>query len=318
MIAPTIQETEIGRLNTLTSLSVLDTEEEERFNRITRIAKKTFNTPIALVSLVDENRQWFKSCIGLDVRETPRNISFCGHAILNDEILVIPDALEDSRFVDNPVVTGDPNIRFYAGCPLTVHNSRIGTLCIIDTKPREISEEDLVLLKDLSALVESELIAVHLSTMDELTKILNRRGLIRLVQSGVDLCAKHHVPSTIVFFDLNGFKKINDNYGHKEGDVVLKLFASLIENSSRSADVIGRLGGDEFVAWLSNATEETAKHYIQRIENLITDHNSTAGNPYKIAFSSGMVQINPDSETSVEDLLHEADKLMYSNKKSRK
>ncbi|MDA3798896.1 MAG: sensor domain-containing diguanylate cyclase [Kiritimatiellae bacterium] len=317
MQTPEIPETEIGRLNTLKSLTVLDTEEEERFNRITRIAKKTFDTPIALVSLIDENRQWFKSSLGLDVRHTSRDVSFCGHAILKNEILVVPNALEDSRFADNPVVTGDPNIRFYAGCPLTVLNARIGTLCIIDTKPREISEDELMILKDLSALVESELLAHHLSTMDELTKVLNRRGLISLIQNGIDLCAEHKISSTLVFFDLNGFKKINDNYGHKEGDLVLKLFAGLIEKASRSGDVIGRLGGDEFVAWLSNSTMETAQSYTERINKLISDHNISSGNQYKIAFSSGVVLINPDCRTSIDDLLHEADTLMYHNKNKK-
>ena len=108
---------EAARLDALHRLNVLDTGPEERFDRLTRLAKRLFNVPIALVSLVDAERQWFKSAAGVDVSQTPRNISFCGHAILGDQILMICDARLDERFYDNPLVVGDPRIRYYAGCP---------------------------------------------------------------------------------------------------------------------------------------------------------------------------------------------------------
>lgn len=127
---------EPARLDALRALNILDTSPEERFDRLTRLAKRLFDVPIALVSLVDVDRQWFKSCVGLDASETPRDISFCGHAIVGDEILMIRDTLVDERFHDNPLVTGAPHIRFYAGCPLRVPNgSKIGTLCLIDADP---------------------------------------------------------------------------------------------------------------------------------------------------------------------------------------
>lgn len=144
MQPPATPRDERTRLETLRSLKLLDTSPSERFDRLTRIARRMFGVPISLVSLVDENRQWFKSRQGLDATETPRDISFCGHAILDDDIFIVPDATKDNRFVDNPLVTDNPNIRFYAGVPLRVSNgSKIGTLCIIDEKPREFSEEDL-------------------------------------------------------------------------------------------------------------------------------------------------------------------------------
>lgn len=151
-------EDEIARIAALRSLNVLDTEEEERFDRITRLGARLFDAPIVLVSLVDVNRQWFKSCRGLPMRETPRSMSFCAHAIHRDNALVIPDALRDERFVDNPLVTGEPHIRFYAGYPLkapTGHN--VGTLCVIDTRPRTMSAADLDSLRDLAYLTEVEL-----------------------------------------------------------------------------------------------------------------------------------------------------------------
>ena len=115
MKAPETPADEAKRLATLRALGVLDTAAEERFDRLTRMAKRLFRVPIALVSLVDENRQWFKSCMGLATNETSRDISFCGHAILGDDIFIIPDTLADARFADNPLVVGEPYIRFYAG-----------------------------------------------------------------------------------------------------------------------------------------------------------------------------------------------------------
>lgn len=314
MEKPNIPETEISRLATLTSLSVLDTEEEERFNRLTRIAKKTFDVPIALVSLVDENRQWFKSCIGLDVRETSRDISFCGHAILNNEIFVINDALEDERFRDNPLVINEPHIRFYAGCPLTVLNSRIGTLCIIDKKPRRISKEELAVLKDLASLVENELVALQHATIDELTKVANRRGVINLIQKGMDLCRRQKIPSSLIFFDLNKFKVINDVYGHDEGDLVLQAFAQLIVKAGRDADIFGRLGGDEFLGWLSNSDYNKTLKYIDRLKSSVRRNNIDSGKDYAIDFAYGIVEIDPSEERTIESLLEAADSLMYENK----
>jgi signal transduction histidine kinase/CheY-like chemotaxis protein len=158
MINPSFPPDEELRLHALRNLNILDTDAEERFDRLTRLAQRLLNVPIVLVSLVDSNRQWFKSCQGLDARETARSISFCGHAILEDCIFIISDALCDPRFADNPLVTGKPNIRFYAGQPLKALNgSRVGTLCVIDTKPRNLTQTDIDSLKDLGILVETEL-----------------------------------------------------------------------------------------------------------------------------------------------------------------
>ncbi|WP_461605861.1 GAF domain-containing protein, partial [Aeromonas allosaccharophila] len=146
MQSPVVPDNEPLRLDALRRLAILDSPAEERFDRITRMARNMFDVPIALVSLVDENRQWFKSCCGLPVLETPRDISFCGHAILGEELFVVEDAAQDPRFSDNPLVTGEPHIRFYAGHPLEVGNGlKLGTLCIIDSKPRCFSPRDQAL-----------------------------------------------------------------------------------------------------------------------------------------------------------------------------
>ncbi len=147
------------RLRALRDAGVLDSPAEERFDRITRLARRVFDVPIALVSLVDAERQWFKSHQGLDVRETHREISFCAHAIHDDRVFIVPDALTDPRFADNPAVTGEIRARFYAGRPIRMFGRRVGTLCLVDRRPRELRDDDVRALNDLATLVEEELAA---------------------------------------------------------------------------------------------------------------------------------------------------------------
>lgn len=158
MLKPPIPANEIERLQALHALDVLDTPAEERFDRLTRIAQYVLQVPIVLVSLVDTERQWFKSRQGLEASETARDISFCGHAVLGTEVFVVPDAAADARFADNPLVLDAPHIRFYAGAPLTLGNGlRVGTLCAIDRQPRQVSDEQLAALRDLAQCVSEEL-----------------------------------------------------------------------------------------------------------------------------------------------------------------
>lgn len=146
------------RLQSLRDLEILDTEPEGRFDRYTALASTALDVPIALVSLIDSGRQWFKSRHGIDATETPRDMSFCAHAILGDEVLQVSDALDDPRFADNPMVANDPRLRFYAGVPLTLSDgTRAGTLCVIDYRPRLLAEEQLAELRRLGQLVTAEL-----------------------------------------------------------------------------------------------------------------------------------------------------------------
>ncbi len=172
MQKPAIPHDEPRRLAALYALNVLDTPREERFDRISRLAMRLFDVPIAYVAMVDANRQWFKSCYGLTTTETSREISFCGHAILGEDTLVIPDALLDLRFADNPLVTGEPFTRFYAGHPLSgPDGSKVGTFCVVDRRPRELCREELKMLHELSAVIERELyLAEVIELQQELVK----------------------------------------------------------------------------------------------------------------------------------------------------
>ena len=157
MQKPPVPSNEIDRIRALRALNILDTPPEERFDRLTRLAKRVFNVPYVTISMIDTHRQWFKSVQGLTMCQTSRDISFCAHAILFDDVLYVENALKDERFSDNPVVIGDPNVRFYAGCSLEVNGFKTGTFCIFDKKPRPFTVEDRQLLKDLCILAEREL-----------------------------------------------------------------------------------------------------------------------------------------------------------------
>lgn len=319
MLTPPKPANESTRIDTLRSLNILDTSPEERFDRLTRLAKRLFNVPIALVSLVDADRQWFKSCVGLTASETPRDVSFCGHAILGEDVFLVPDALSDARFHDNPLVTGDPRIRFYAGCPLTVPNgSRLGTLCVIDVEPRELGAEDLELLRDLGRMAEQEIAAVQLATMDELTMLSNRRGFEALAQHALNLCKRVHKPASLLFFDLNDFKQVNDSYGHAEGDRALTTFAELLRSALRDSDVIGRLGGDEFVALVTDANRDKTRGLIGRLEQMLDARNAELMRGYDIGFSVGQVEYEPGRHASIASLLADADAAMYAHKQALK
>lgn len=317
MEKPEIPADEESRLESLYSLDILDTPPEERFDRVTRLAMRLFNVPVAQVSLIDEARQWFKSCLGIDPVEVPRDLTFCGHTILNDGLFVIEDASKDARFADNPLIAIDPKVRFYAGYPLDINGSKIGTLCVLDYVPRKFSESDISLLKDLAYMAQQELTAVHFATMDELTDLTNRRGFYLLANRALKFCAENDIPATLMYLDLNDFKSINDKYGHAEGDKSLVAFATFLKDSLRDTDILARIGGDEFVAFLTGIGVEDMDLILKRLQESISKYNAKAGNAYDILYSTGVLAFQPELNQTVDELLAEADSLMYMQKQQR-
>ena len=167
MIIPPLPDNEAERLRSLYALKILDTPPEERFDRLTRLAAQFFDMPMSLVTLLDADRQWFKSEYGLGIRELPREISFCGHTILQDGVMVVPDATQDERFAGNPAVGGKYGVYFYAGHPIySPEGSALGTICILDNKPREIPQRLLENLKDWAKLVEQEICNVEVARLN--------------------------------------------------------------------------------------------------------------------------------------------------------
>lgn len=158
MLAAPIPAYDKERLAALREMLILDTPPEERFDKVVEFAAQEFDVPIALISLLDENRQWFKARVGVDVCETARDISFCGHVILQPDLFIIPDSRADERFADNPLVVNPPHVIFYAGAPLTMPSGFvIGTLCIIDHEPRTLDATEMAIFTSLRDLLLEEL-----------------------------------------------------------------------------------------------------------------------------------------------------------------
>jgi PAS domain S-box-containing protein len=227
MLLPATPLNEAQRLEELCSLGVLDTPAEERFDRITRTAQTLFTVPIALISLIDQNRQWFKSKQGLAAEQTPRNISFCGHAILGDGAFVIENADIDPRFMDNPLVTAAPFVKFYAGIPLLgPKGNKLGTLCIIDNVPRHLDSDAIAALGDLAKWAEAELASAYAS------RLANAR------ESQLFNILKHTVDGIFTVDEFDQIKEVNpaalSMFGYEEHALVGHNIKMLMTESYRS------------------------------------------------------------------------------------
>ena len=327
---------ETARLAALYESGLLDTAPEREFDDITLLASQICGTPIAIVSLIDRDRQWFKSRVGLDASETPREQAFCAHAILDPQVtMVIRDATEDKRFADNPLVTGDPNIRFYAGTPLlTRENLALGTLCVIDRRPRVLNKPQMAALealgRQLSLRLElrrtTELLQKaneelqNLSLTDELTGLYNRRGFFLHCEQQLKLYRSRQSERSLWLMvgDMDGLKSINDAYGHPEGSAAIKKLAEILTNTFRDADILARPGGDEFTALILNTLDEVAEKLPERLEANLAAYNTTSEKPYKIAISVGLVKVGFEDDLTIADVVKQADAEMYKHKQMRK
>ncbi|MEA5392378.1 sensor domain-containing diguanylate cyclase [Cyanobium gracile UHCC 0139] len=317
MKPPETPEDEELRLAKLRSLGLLDTGQESRFDRLTRLTQRIFKVPIAMVSLVDEHRQWSKSSVGPNAPEASRSTSFCGHAILGSDVFIVPDTLKDERFHDNPHVLGEPHVRFYAGCPLKVDHRRIGTLCIVDQAPRTLDGEQIEILKDLAGVVEQEVASTLLATRDGLTGLENRRGFVALAQQSLQLSTRQATPASLLYLDLDDFKRINEVHGHQAGNDLLISLADRIRDVCRDSDVVARLGGDHFVVLLINATREQAEIVVHRIKKALTHYTRLWEDGDAISFSFGITAYQPERHETIVELLADGEALMEEIKKLR-
>ncbi|MDZ7276963.1 sensor domain-containing diguanylate cyclase [Pantoea eucrina] len=320
MKAPALPADESSRLTELRELNILNTPDEERFDRLTRLARRMFGVPLALVSLVEEDHLWNKSIAGNGSRTTPRDISFCGHALLQEDVMVVENALADPRFQDNPLaLNSESPVIFYAGCPLrTPGGVKVGTLCIVDHQPRAFDDEDKHTLRDLAAMAESELVAFQNATSDELTQITNRRGFMALGQIALNEYQKQQRRASLTFLDLDRFKAINDTLGHREGDRALMDFADAMKMSFCQADLFARLGGDEFVVLFDGLSKADAEAALTRFRAQLQQQTRTLERRYRLQFSSGVVEFDPAHPQSLQQLLADSDAQMYRAKSSKK
>jgi len=312
-----------ARVREIERYAILDTDEDEAFTRITRLASELLGVPIALITLVDEDRQWFKARTGLTQRETPREHAFCGYTILAPDHFQVPDALADERFAHNPLVTSDPHIRFYAGIPLSsATGQRLGSLCVIGREPRTLDSRELGILKDLAGIAQRELDLHRAASTDDLTGLYNRAGFVALAKREL-LRRKRKAArggpvraTGLMMVDIDHFKQVNDTFGHAVGDQVLIAFAQALQGSVRDTDVCGRIGGDEFAVALPEIDEDTARRVFSETTRALAESaQELFGNGSALTISAGLA-VRKDSGEEVFELLGRADRALYSSKRN--
>ncbi len=331
------------RQNALDSLAIMDTQAEVAYDDIARLAQSLCDVPIAMVSLIDRDRQWFKARVGTELNAIPRETSFCDHAIrAPGRVMQVPDATRDERFRDNPMVTGEPHVRFYAGAPIVTRGGDVvGAVCVVDRVARELSERQLQGLQALSRQVTLLLelrtylngqnaeraehehhvrrlrddredlqrlnadlaqVALH----DELTGLLNRAGLNRLRRSSDAMSKLDGGNYAIAVLDLDLFKRINDRNGHLAGDRALQAVGRVIARSIRATDVAARYGGEEFIIVFPRTSLDGAFEVADRIRASV----AACELPFPITVSIGLASGDPQQDV-LEGVFERADQALY-------
>ncbi len=340
---------EARRMAALHRYRILDTLPERAYDDIVKLASALCGTPISTVTLVDSGRQWFKASVGMEDRETARDIAFCDHAIRQpEEIFVVNNATLDPRFADNPLVTGGPEIRFYAGMPLVgVDGEALGTVCVIDCQPRELTPAQYEGLRALGrqvvALLELRRLNLDMQRMvaerevlntslvsyqreledqnealaikashDHLTGLLNRGGLDRLKSDARAGRLRFNGPYALAVLDIDHFKRINDGFGHATGDSVLKVVAEEIRRGIRGGDVAARYGGEEFLVFLPESSLDSAVMVVERIRAAVS---ARVDLPAAITLSVG-VAVGVVGKDAVDAVFQQADEALYRAKRN--
>lgn len=316
-IPPEITEGEEDRLEELYGLRLLDSASELRFDRYTSLVAGVFGFPIVLISLVDRDRQWFKSKLGWNQTQCPRDISFCGHAINQDSLLVIPDALADPRFAGNPLVTGEPYIRFYAGAVVRGPTGQpLGTLCVLDHLPRHFDEEQCVHSRQFADLIENEIFhradllalkkSIELSAhYDPLTGLPNRRLLMDRLSQLLELAKMDSLQVAVLVFNVTGLRLINQSLGTRGGDELLQQLAERLQDSCPKGGSVARLQADELVLIFPAKSDSQRKEVTQQI-------HASLERPYRCQRQEHYLRVRiggslfPDQGDTAEALIEQA------------
>ena len=296
---------EEARMESLHELWLLDSDPEERFDRVTRMAQRLFDVPIATFSLVDSERVWFKSKVGLNLPEMRRGDAFCSHAILTDGIIQVEDASEDPRFRHSPIVKSAPKVRFYAGFPVrSAERRRVGVLAIMDTRPRVLSAEDLTGLADLARGVEDEISANRVSTVDELTGMLNMRGFHQFADKLLKISARSGTAMSLLYVDVLNPKSASSP---RDRETLLKQVADTISQTFRQSDVLGRIGPARFCALLPENSDHAGENATARLQTAIRAWNMEPQIPFHLDVVASGARFDPANPPSLEQLMTRAE-----------
>lgn len=301
-------------------MNVLDTSPEEMFDRITRIACAALDAPIAIVSLEDEDRHWFKSIQGVALEETPVEASLCQFANGAADAFEIPDTLQDPRLTANPFVHGAVGARFYASVPLvSVEGVHIGSLCVLDRRPRSLTEAHKQILRDLAAMAAHELELRRIASTDSLTGAWNRRMLDIVAATEFHRAERVKRPFSLAVLDIDHFKRVNDRFGHEAGNDALFGFAATFREIMRAEDWLFRIGGEEFAAILIGADGSAATEAMDRFRRAVAIRDFAVSEGRFRMTASGAVIEAADSQgvasAPLAHLLERADKGLYQAKR---
>lgn len=313
-IAPEVAK-ESARLAELDRLDILDTPQEEAFNRITRLIRDVLHVPIAIISMIDGHRQWYKAKEGTDAHEVSRSESFCRVTIENHAPVIVPDATLDRRFAANRYVTGEPHVRFYAGIPLSTGGGQnIGTVCAIDVSPRRFTLDELNILQNLAAIAMDEIELRNRAATDDLTGVFSRRTFKEEGMRAMALAHRHKHPLSCIILDLDHFKVINDTHGHAAGDAALFAVANRCRKYVRQTDLLGRLGGEEFGILLPHTDGRSAMRVAEKLRKGIEGMSVEAeGTRILLTASLGVASLN-GAIKDIDTLIANADTALYEAK----
>ncbi len=281
MSAAPLHPQEAERQAAVQQLRLTGEEFEQCFDRLTRLIRDGLGVPTATFTVVDSDRQFFKSVQGLDVRETPRDMAFCAHAILGEEALIVNDASKDPRFSDNPLVTGAPHIRFYAGIPIHAPNGLpVGTLCAIDSEPRELTPQQLLVLEELRNILEETLQSRSPSLKDQLTGLFNRGYFEDFFEREWRRGFASTRPLSLLLVDIDHFRPYGEIHGQQAADGVLQRVAQQLRLQLRpDGDTAARYEDDAFVVVLpdTNAVDAAAlaSQLCESVQQLAIPHPSS-------------------------------------------
>jgi diguanylate cyclase (GGDEF)-like protein len=332
-LTETIASTATIKLAQLPESTYFCTPIEERFERITRLARRALQVPVAAVTFLNDERQWFKSVAGWSITELPNDQSFCPITIAAGLMTVFEDTQRDASLSQHPLVATGPHFRFYAGIPLKdEEDNPCGTFCVFDQKPRQLSRVDRATFEDLAALAQREVLSERMrsihssltaklgiarreSMMDPLTRLWNRRGASVMLKAALDDGAEQGSSVGIAILDLDNFKHINDTYGHQIGDEVLRKSALRLIQSVRANDTACRIGGDEFMLIMKDSDSETARTTTERIrKQLAAVPVPTRQGEIRISTSVGYAIRHGTEQETVDELIERADQALLKSK----